>query len=311
VTEPCGDKVPGKSNAATKRAGEDSVRILDPELVAILDTAAVRRGIDFRDYRSPALTRGIRERLRVTGCADPAAYRRYLDEQPEELSRLCEALVVPVTSFFRDAEVFAALGQYVLPRLVAQRAPSQPLRAWCIGVSTGEEAWSLAMLLTVACESADEKSDEKAGAATFDLVATDIDAQALERARGGGYRQSSLAAVPAALRRRFFIESDGERVSESLRARVRFAEHDFMGRSLAPPCAIVASFELVLIRNVLIYFDRRLQEKAFDRLASAIEPGGVLVLGPVEILPSSMARYFMPLPEVDPRHGVYLRTGML
>ena len=82
-----------------------------------------------------------------------------------------------------------------------------------------------------------------------------------------------------------------------------------MGKNLAPPCAIVASFNLILIRNVLIYFERRLQEKAFERLVSAIEPGGVLVLGPVEMLPSAMNRHFLAMPGVEPHLGIFVRTG--
>jgi chemotaxis methyl-accepting protein methylase len=284
-------------------AVESSARSRNPEIADILDLAAERRGIDFRDYRSHALRRGIGSRLIATGCTDPAAYCRYIDRHPDELARLVEALVVPVTAFFRDSAVFRALAEQALPALIGLLSGDRPLRAWCIGVSTGEEAWSIAMLLGAACASA---------GLPFDVLATDIDENALAIADRGRYASQALAAVPEKLRLRYFLpDGDSQCVNDELRSHVRFAMHDVMGRRLAPPEAIVASFNLVMIRNVLIYFDRRLQDKAFDRLASAVEPGGLLVLGPVETLPSQTSHFFRPLPGIDPKLRIFQRTELV
>jgi len=279
----------------------NTFHLTDSEIVTILNITAQRLGVDFRDHRNQSFVRGIAERMHATGCSDLAAYRSHLDTYPDELLSLVASLVVPVTSFLRDAEVFEALAQHGLPALAARVAAAGVLRAWNIGVSTGEEAWSTAMLLALCCEQRDEVS--------FDVLATDIDEQALAVARRGCYGQKVLSSVPAALRAKFFLpEPDGESVSQVLRSRVRFVQHDLMGRRLAPPQAIVASFNLVLIRNVLIYFDRRLQDKAFERLASAVEPGGALVLGLVELPPEQMSPLFKPWPGLDPKLHILLRT---
>ena len=290
---------------------ESSIRNANPEVRAILDFAAEHGGIDFRDYRSQTLLRGIQDRLRATGCQSASEYLRQLAEQPDELERLIEALVVPVTAFFRDPAVFAALAAFALPKLLTQASSERPLRVWNIGVSTGEESWSIAMLIDSLWNPLGSSLENETGNTTgapFDVLGTDIDEQALRCARRGGYPAQSIAAIPAELRARYVRQgSDASWIAPELQAHVRFASHDIMGRRIAPPEAIVASFGLVMIRNVLIYFDRRLQTKACERLVSLVEPGGILVLGPVETLPEQLALFFAPLPGVDPQLRIYQR----
>jgi chemotaxis methyl-accepting protein methylase len=164
-----------------------------------------------------------------------------------------------------------------------------------VGASTGEEAWSVAMLLAEACP--------PPGA--FEVLASDLDPAALEVARSGRYAREAALAVPERLRARFLTPEGGAvRMVPELRERVRFARHDLMGRRLAPPEAVVASFDLVLCRNVLIYFTRRLQEKAFERLAELLRPGNLLVMGLAEWLPGRLAESFAPL---DARLKIYRR----
>jgi chemotaxis methyl-accepting protein methylase len=143
----------------------------------------------------------------------------------------------------------------------------------------------------------------------FEVLASDIDGSSLEVARHGHYPAEAAAAIPAGLRARF-VEHAGRwcRITGELRHHVRFAQHDLMGRVLSPREAVVASFALVLVRNVLIYFDRRLQDKALDRLAAVLEPGGALVLGDAESLPPTFADRFSPFPDVDRRLRIYRRT---
>jgi two-component system CheB/CheR fusion protein len=261
----------------------------------ILALLAGRRGVDLRDYRAETLDRGLRSRLDALALSDLGQYRRRLDEQPEEVDLLLRALVVPFTGFFRDAAVFQGLRQEVLPRLGTAVPRGSPLRTWCIGVATGEEAWSVALLLA-----------EQGG--PFQVLGSDLDPGALEVARRGVYPREAVAAIPSALRDRFLdVRGDQATVREELRGSVRFAQHDLMGRVLAPREAVVASFTLALVRNVLIYFDRRLQQKALDRLAAVIDPGGALVLGDAEALPSSFAARFAPWPGLEPRLRIYQR----
>jgi chemotaxis methyl-accepting protein methylase len=272
------------------------------DLDAILSDVAVRRGVDFHDYRRETLERGVESRRVATTSEDYAAYRARLKRDQAEVDRLVEALVVPVTSFFRDAHVFDALAAHVLPDLVGRLGHADRLRAWAIGVATGEEAWSLAMLLASAFGSEMPR---------FTLLGSDVDARSIQVAVSGRYAGGACATIPAALRARFVDARGGEdRVGVVLRECVQFVEHDVMGTRLAPREAVVASFHLVTMRNVLIYFDRRLQRKALERVTSVLEPGGVLVLGPVETLPRDIATKFVPYPGVDENARIFRRrTG--
>ncbi len=271
----------------------------DEQVEQILVLVAERRGIDFRDYRRETLQRRARSRARAAGCRDLAAYRRMLDEDRDELDRLVETLVVPVTGFFRDAWAFRELADRVLPHLAA-RHPL--LRAWVAGAASGEEAYTLAMLLA-------EASVRQAGGG-FEVIASDIDRPSLEIARAAVYPSQSVEGVPADLRARY-LRTDGSRVrvAEAIRGHVQFAEHDLMGLRLAPREAIVAAFDVVLCRNVLLYFDRPLRAKAVARLAGVLEPSGALMLGGFETLPPEGAEAFQPHPGVSAGAGIYVRTG--
>jgi len=191
----------------------------DEQVEQILVLVAERRGIDFRDYRRETLQRRARSRARAAGCRDLAAYRRMLDEDRDELDRLVETLVVPVTGFFRDAWAFRELADRVLPHLAA-RHPL--LRAWVTGAASGEEAYTLAMLLA-------EASARQAGGG-FEVIASDIDRPSLEIARAGVYPRQSVEGVPADLRVRY-LRTDGShvRVADWAHRRMRLAA---MGTSM-------------------------------------------------------------------------------
>lgn len=259
-------------------------------LQVLLGEVARRRGIDFRDYRPDSIQRGVRARLLERNQALTDYLRSIEDEA--EITRLIESMVVPWSRFFRDPPVFEALERQVLPALVLQHLERRPLRAWCVGAATGEEAWSAAMLLAESCDGP--------GGPGWQLFATDIDRRNLAFGEAGVFPSVSVESVPERYRRRHLqAQADGFRVAPALRAGARFAYHDLLGPTLAPADAVVAAFDLVLIRNVLIYFDRRLQEKALSRLAAVLQPGGVLVLGEVETLPESIAARFDPYPGLD------------
>ena len=275
---------------------------LEPHLIEpILAEVALRRGIDFRDYRPDSLLRGVRARMAERGAADLEDYRRSLEDEAE-INRLIEAMVVPWSRFFRDPPVFQALAERVLPSLVFNHLERRPLRTWCVGAATGEEAWTVAMLLAEACDTP--------GGPSWELMATDIDRRTLAAAEAGNYPLVSVDSVPERYARRHLtIEGTRAQVAPALRSRVRFVFHDLLGPTLAPAAAIVAAFDLVLVRNVLIYFDRRLQEKALARLAAVLPAGGALVLGEVETLPDPVASAFEPFPGVDPCLRIFVAKG--
>lgn len=268
----------------------------NPDFEPLLAHVQAARGIDFRDYRRDAIARGITARMFAHGTQDPLDYLTSLQGDPREIGHLLAALVVPCTGFFRDRAVFTALATSVLPALFRQRAGPCPLRAWCIGTATGEEAWSLAMLL----------ADAHAG--RFSLLASDLDRRALGVAEAGTYPGD--VAVPEPYRSRYCqVGADGLTIAPRLRAGVRFAYHDLMGPTLAPAEAVIASFDLVVVRNVLIYFDRRLQQKALERITATLEPGSVLVMGPVESMPASLSDRFVAFPAVAPTTRIYRYLG--
>jgi chemotaxis methyl-accepting protein methylase len=267
------------------------------DLEAILGHVAREKGLDLRDYRRPTLARRVRARMEALGDPDAATYRRRTESDRRELDRLAEALLVRFTSFFRDPAVFDALARSVLPRLVREAAARDaPVRAWVVGAASGEEAYSVAMVLADLCREAGRP---------FQVLGTDRSEQAVELARRGLYHEDELAPLPERLRE-LFAPSDGAFVvRDSLKAQVRFARHDLMAPRLSPPEAVLASFDVVLCRNVLIYLDERYRARAFERLATVVQEGGALVLGSSEALPLGMAERFAPFPGTDASSRIF------
>jgi two-component system CheB/CheR fusion protein len=273
----------------------------DPDDLAGLPAllAAIRQhaGVDFRDHRRETLIKGVRRRLAARGAVDLPAYMNLLTRDPDELERLVEALVLPVSSFFREREVFEALLTTVLPEQQL-RARGAPVRVWAAGVAGGEEAWTLAMVLAL--------SRERAPAQEISLLATDVDERSLAVARRGQYPARAGGDIPAHLRARF-VQDRGAAfvVSDELRGLVTFARHDLMGATLAPPEAVVASFQIVVVRNVLLYFDERLRQKTLERLSAVIKPGGALVLGGFESIAGAAITRFHPYPGTPEALRIY------
>ena len=275
----------------------------DDAVDQLLALVATRRGVDFRDHRRAAIERGIAARLTATGITDVARYGARLEQDDAETDRLIEALVVPVSSFFRDRAVFDGLEKWIVPDLLARTAGS--LRCWVAGAATGEEAWSWAMLLCW-CR-------EMFGGPPIEVLGSDVDERSLAVARRGRYPAPSAAHVPHRFKTHFLGRSRGSTAAEvimpdELRARVHFAHHDLMGPALAPAEAILASFQIISFRNVLIYLDERLRRKALERLRSVLKLGGVLVLGLVETLPRDLGADFTSYPGTDPALHIFKRT---
>lgn len=228
-----------------------------------------RRGVDLGHYRSAYVLRRIRARMRARKAADAAAYGRILAKEADETGRLLGAVSTKVTSFFRDPGLYTYLDARILPEIF-DAAGSRPIRLWSAGCATGEEAYSLAALVA---------AREPEGRPEVRVIGTDVDRTAITTARRGEYPISALRRVPAEMQRRFFTRKPDAgtcRVSRELAALTSFRVETLLDPP--PPGA----FDLVLCRNVFIYFETALQQRILEQLASGIRSGGFLALGRVE-----------------------------
>jgi two-component system CheB/CheR fusion protein len=265
--------------AAANREREETTAA---QLAAIVRIIGQRSNIDFRQYKTSTVLRRVERRMAVVRAHTLEEYTRYLESHPDESGALVKALLIKVTEFFRDPEAFQYLRTSVLPEIVARaRSEDRRLRVWSAGCATGEEAYSLAMIV------ADLVGPEIA-AWGIRVFATDLNEEAVAFARRGVYPAAMLGNVPDEYRDRFFEPVDGGsfRVSKSLRQMVVYGQQD-LSRGVPFP-----RIDLVVCRNLLIYFQPELQEELLQLFAYALhEMGGVLFLGKAETARPSNASF--------------------
>ena len=254
----------------------------DPALRSLLEMLSESYNFDFREYKEASLTRRIRARLSQVHAADFGAYRAYLDLHPEEHVHLFNAILINVTGFFRDPEAWTTLAEQVMPRLVAEATDTRSIRIWSAGCSSGEEPYSLAILLA-------EQLGERTAEFQIKIYATDIDEDALITARHAFYRTDQLKDVPDRLLERYFTR-DGQlwRLRRDIRRWCIFGSHNL---TQAPP---LSHIDLLVCRNVLIYFSSALQDRILARFHYAVRDGGFLFLGRAESL-LARSRLFAPV----------------
>lgn len=236
---------------------------------------------DFRQYKAGTLERRIERRIALLGLkrSDQQAYLNLLHEKPAERNLLATDLLINVTSFFRDPQIFEALSSTIIPELVKDLAENRSLRVWVAGCSTGEEAYSIAMI----CHEAIEQSGRDIKLQVF---ASDVDPVAIEIAREGLYPFTIASDVSAKRLGRFFIEDDaGYRVSTKLRSDVVFTVQDVL---TDPP---FSKIDLVSCRNLLIYLNPEAQAKVVALFHFALREGGILVLGSAETIGGAADRF--------------------
>ena len=256
------------------------------EIMIILRT---RTAHDFRHYKRATVLRRIERRLQVNGITDLQAYRDFLHLHPEETQALLQDMLISVTNFFRDKEAFDVLDRDVLPRFIEGRGEQDRIRVWSVGCATGEEAYSLAMLLQ-------ERSLKSAEGVSFQVFATDIDERAISFARTGLYPDSILADVTPSRVRQFFAKDAAHyRVKKELREHMLFAHHNVLSD---PP---FSRLDLICCRNLLIYLDREAQIEILKMFHFALRPGGVLFLGSSESADSVSSMFSV----VDKRNRIY------
>lgn len=245
----------------------------DPLLDEILLTLQGETGHDFSHYKRATVLRRLERRLHVTGQTELAGYLDFLQHHPEESRALLADMLIGVTNFFRDREAFEALQRHVMPGLVnkdASEESAHEVRLWSAGCSTGEEAYSLAMLVT-------EQLAVEQRSAQVQVFATDLDERAINIGRAGRYPDAIATDVSAARLRQFFIKEDQHlRVRKEIREKVLFARHNLLSD---PP---FSQLDLIVCRNLLIYLDREVQRDILRLFHFALRPGGHLFLGSSE-----------------------------
>ena len=266
----------------------------DPQLVALCKKIERDRGFFCSSYKGTCLRRRISVRMRLKGAATFEEYGFLLDDDPNEYDRLITTLTINVSKFFRNPETFASIATKVIPDLAASAGP--PIRMWSAGCASGEEPYSLAVL----CHEYLQSQVEKKTALRFDIVGTDVDADAISAARRGRYGEAAFTETTPAVRDTYFPLSDGlHTASEDVRNLVAFQRSDILDSSKA-----VSRFHLIMCRNVIIYFKRETQTWLFERFHDLLLPGGFLVLGKVESLLGKTREMFSP---VGPRERIYRR----
>ncbi|MES2185436.1 MAG: chemotaxis protein CheB [Pseudomonadota bacterium] len=239
-------------------------------LQTVMALLRARTGHDFRHYKRATVLRRIARRLQVSGKTDLRAYSDFLRDSPDEAVDLLQDMLISVTNFFRDREPFDVLEKDVIPALFIGRPPEESLRVWVSGCATGEEAYTLSILLREAAENAGVAPE-------LQIFATDIDERALAIGRAGVYPAGIAADVaPARLVRYFHHAGDGYRVSKAIREPVVFAAHNVLRD---PP---FSRLDIICCRNLLIYLGREAQNAVLQMFRFALKPGGYLVLGTSE-----------------------------
>jgi two-component system CheB/CheR fusion protein len=241
-------------------------------------------GHDFSLYKRNTLYRRIERRMGIHQITKMAAYVRFLQENSQELGLLFKELLIGVTNFFRDPAAWEQLREQAIPTLLASRSPSQALRAWVPGCSTGEEAYSLAIVFKEAVEQARPK-----GNFALQIFATDLDRDAIDKARQGFFPANISADVaPERLTRFFAKEERGYRVRKEIRAMVIFAPQNLI---MDPP---FTKLDLLSCRNLLIYLVPEMQKKLIPLFHYSLGPGGILLLGSAETI-GGFTDLFAPL----------------
>jgi two-component system, chemotaxis family, CheB/CheR fusion protein len=228
-------------------------------------------GVDFRLYKQPTVSRRVARRMALQKIGSLSEYVRLLKQNASEIEALADDIFIHVTGFFRDPECFQALRKQVFPKLHLNRG-GDPVRVWVPGCSTGEEVYSIAMLLL-------ESLGANANPTRIQMFGTDISESAVQRARAGIYSEAAVRGVSPARRRRFFLKVEhGYQINKEVRGLCVFARHDLAND---PP---FSKLDLVSCRNVLIYAGPLLQNRILAALQYALKPGGFLFLGKAEAI---------------------------
>lgn len=261
------------SGRKNKPAIQSAAEIRDNGYQEIIEVLAKETGTDFTNYKHNTLYRRITKRMAELKLDTTKQYLKYIEKNPAEVDDLYHNVLIGVTSFFRDPAVFRALEKKIIA-LIDSKISNEALRVWVPGCASGEEAYSIGIII------ADVLKKKKRSVAV-QIFATDINEHALGIARKGVYQQKALHGVPAEILKNYFVRHNGySEVSKNIRSMILFSKHDLTHN---PP---FLKLDLIVCRNLLIYFNSRLQEYVFPVFYSALKPNGYLLLGKSETIGS-------------------------
>jgi two-component system, chemotaxis family, CheB/CheR fusion protein len=264
------------------------------DLGKIIILLRVHTGHDFSLYKKNTLFRRVERRMNVHQIHEIANYIHFLQENPKELDILFKELLIGVTNFFRDAAVWENLKEHVFPNLFNELPDGYTLRAWISGCSTGEEAYSLAIIFKEAYEKVKHEKNF-----TLQIFATDIDTDAVDRARKALYNSNIADDIShERLCNYFTYEENGYRVNTSIREMVVFATHNVIKD---PP---FTKLDILSCRNLLIYMEPELQKKLMNLFHYSLNPGGIMILGSAENDNSQKMQFSI----IDPKLKLYKRS---
>ena len=246
--------------------------VSEHDVVALLNYLKKSRGFDFTGYKRASLLRRIDKRIQTLGITTYADYTDFLEVHPEEFGQLFNTILINVTRFFRDPAAWDYLAAEIIPQILERKEPGEPLRIWSAGCASGEEPYTLAMILaeTLGVQQLPER---------VKIYATDVDEQSLHQARQGIYSASEIEDVPEALREKYFDRAAERYVlHKDLRASVIVGRHDLVQD------APISHLDLLVCRNTLIYFNAETQSRILSRFCFSIEQSGFLFLGRSETL---------------------------
>ncbi len=277
------------SNGSSDDGGHDEAETFEDLLRYLRDA----RGFDFTGYKRTSLMRRVRHRMEQAGYDTFEEYLDALQASADEFAALFNTILINVTSFFRDMEAWDYVREEVIPAMLAQRGPGDPVRVWSAGCASGQEAYTLAMLLAEAMGVDDFRQRVK-------IYATDVDEEALTEARMASYDARAVESVPPRLLERYFDPSNGRHVlRKDLRRSVIFGRNDLVND------APISRVDLLVCRNTLMYFNANTQANVLSRLHFSLAPRGVLFLGHAEMLLSHTDR-FTP---INLKHRFFRKTA--
>jgi len=244
----------------------------DRDFEALLEFLQQTRGFDFTAYKRPSLMRRVTRRMGMIKIDKFSDYMDYLEVHPEEFAQLFDTILINVTAFFRDQPAWDFLAQKTIPQILSTRRPSEPIRIWSAGCASGEEAYTVAILLAEALGESSFRDRVK-------IYATDVDEEALTHARHASYSEKDLQPMHPELREKYFEHASIRCIFRNdLRRSVIFGRHDLVQD------APISRLDLLICRNTLMYFNWEVQGRILARFHFALNDPGYIFLGRAETL---------------------------